>query len=362
MIKNKIYLMTFILTTLFSLNIFAAKGSGTVSQLRGKVEVMRNKVVSTLSKGSLVQEGDEIKTQARSFIKIVMKDETTLSLGPNSKLVVKEFKYKDGGIRKTIYNLVKGKMRSLVRKKAKGKDSIQVNSEVISIGVRGTEILSNSYLVRGNPTNDVMLLSGKAEGHVVGMKGGMLDMKAGQAFNSNSAIMEGPGSATKISNSTLNTLKNNPNRFMPNMQNNLGKYIEFENVLRKGLNLPALAAVGGAAIGLASGLAKGAGGLLAGGKTNKEDKKNKVVKKAIKTKSKKKLNKNDILNHKNIIGHKGKVELAKLPQDILEAYLNRKKMRKDGSCYYWYYKKIPGYGNTERFRRERDCVDYDYDL
>ena len=77
---------------------------------------------------------------------------------------------------------------------------------------------------------------------------------------------------------------------------------------------------------------------------------------------KKKLTKKDILNHKNIVGHKGKVKWKSLPKDILEAYLSRKKMRKSGECYYWFYKKIPGYGDTERFRRERDCVDYDYDL
>jgi hypothetical protein len=357
MIKTNVVITSLLLIMLSFHTALAAEHSGTVSLLRGDVKVKRKTKESAITKGSFVHEGDVIQTGAKSFVKIIMNDETTLSLGPKSRLVVKEFKYKDGGIRKTIYNLVEGKMRSFVRKKAKGKDSIQVNSEVISIGVRGTEILSNSYLVQGNATNDVMLLSGKAEGHVVGMKGGMLDMKAGEAYNSSSAVMEGAGSATKISSETLTALKNNPNKFLPNMQNSLGKYINLEKVLRSGLSLPPLAAaVGGAALGLGSGLAKGAAGLLAGGKKEEKDKVKKVIS-VTKKKARKKVKSN-----KHIIGHKGKVKLAKLPQDILDAYLNRKKMRKQGECYYWFYKKIPGGGQLERFRRERDCVDYDYDL
>ncbi|MBT7609205.1 MAG: FecR domain-containing protein [Bacteriovoracaceae bacterium] len=360
MIKINAFITTLFFAILSLTSAYCADHSGTVMLLRGDVKVLRSKKESPLTKGSFVHQGDIIKTGNKSFVKISMNDETMLSLGPLSRLVIQEFKYKKGSLRKTIYNLVEGKMRSLIRKKAKEKDIIQVNSDVISIAVRGTEILSNSYLVKGNATNDVMLLSGKAQGHVVGMKGGMLDLEAGQAFNSSSAVMEGPGSAIKISTETLKALKKNPNKFLPNMQDALGQYINLENVLRKGLSLAPLAAIGGAAIGLASGLVKGAARLMAEESDKKEEKLK--VKPMAKKNEKKKLLAKDILNHKNIMGHKGKVKWAKLPQDILEAYLNRKKMRKDGACYYWFYKKIPGYGDTERFRRERDCVDYDYDL
>jgi hypothetical protein len=341
----------------------AADHSGRVALLKGKGTFERSKKVSPLASGLMVMEGDIIVTAAKSFVRIIMKDETTLSLGPKSKLVIQEFQYKQGTIRKTIYNLIEGKMRSFIRKKTKGNESVQVNSDTISIAVRGTEILSNSYLVKGNATNDVMLLSGKAEAHVMGMKGGMLDLKSGQALNSGKAIMEG-GAVTNVSAETINALKKNPNAFMPNMQDALGNYIKLESAIRSELNMSPLAAAALSGIGIGLGLANGAGALLAG--SDSEERKNKVIVKKKKSmevkKRKKKLTKNDILNHKNIIGHKGKVKLSKLPQDILEAYLRKKKMRKSGECYYWFYKKIPGYGNTERFRRERDCVDYDYDL
>ena len=362
--KSRCLLYVSLLALFFSQNIFAlvAQKSGKITMLRGKASYIRNSLENPLTKNFILLEGDKVKTSKKSFVRIKMYDDTVFSVGPQSEFLIKEFKYKPGTIRNTVYNIIQGKVRSLINKKAKKDETIQVNTEIVSMGVRGTEILTNAYLVKGNATTDSLLLSGKTETFVSGMKGGVIDLKTGQALNSSKVIMEGADSVTKISPETMKALRANPNAFLPNMQNALGKYINIESVLRSGLKLPPLptaAGIGAAtgAIGLASGLAKGAAGLLAGG-----SKDHSKEKQEIKNKKSAKKKAGDRLQHKNIIEQSHVIDIAKLPRDIQEAYLNRKQMRKEGTCYYWFYKEIPGYGNKERFRRERDCVDFDYDL
>ena len=50
------------------------------------------------------------------------------------------------------------------------------------------------------------------------------------------------------------------------------------------------------------------------------------------------------------------------PWDIRDAVMNREKYRKEDKCVYYFYKSIPGAGELERFRRERDCDEFENDL
>ncbi|MCO4754965.1 MAG: FecR domain-containing protein [Bacteriovoracaceae bacterium] len=351
---------------IFSISTAQAKNnpSGSVIKLVGKALVLSKgeKKPTTLKKGASVKSGDIIKTGKKSFVRIQMSDKTTLSLGPKSKLVIKHYEYKSNVIRKTIYNLQYGKLRSLINKKANPEDQIKINSKVVSLAIRGTEILSNSYLVQKKATTDTMLLSGKANATVNGSSKAIksFDVKAGQVFNSNKfANTEGLKALEKVSPDTLEALKNDPNKFLPKLQLPSGEFVKFESLLRSGLGLPSLPVAGiGAGVGAVAGALTGAAaGMLAGG-SDKEEKMKEVAVKPVK-KPKKKV---DMLKHSNIIEQASPIDLAKLPEDIRDAYLKRKHMKKENECYYWFYKKIPGYGNTERFRRERDCDEYDNDL
>ena len=187
------------------------------------------------------------------------------------------------------------------------------------------------------------------------------EIKAGQVFNSNKFnSTEGLKALEKVTPETLKALKNNPNAFLPNLQLPTGKFTLFENLLRKGLGLPSLpsAAIGAGTGAIAGALVGAATGLAAGASNDDKKEVKPVAPRALKKKVKKTRKK----QHPNIIEQAGPVDLSKLPDDIREAYQRRKKMRKENECYYWFYKKIPGYGNVERFRRERNCDEYDYDL
>lgn len=339
----------------------ATQSSGNIVKLVGKAWKLSKNLPKpvALKKGSSVLSGDIIQTEKKSFVRIRMSDETILSVGPKSKLEIKHYEYKSNAIRKTIYNLQYGKLRSLINKKAKKGDEIKINTKVVAIGVRGTEILSNAYLVQKKATTDTMLLSGQANASVSGASKSF-DVTAGQVFNSNKFGTEGMKALEKVTPDTLAAFKKNPNAFLPNLQLPSGKFIQFENLLRKGLGLPSLpaSAIGAGAGAIAGALAGAAAGLAAGGS---DDDKKEAKPVAVKP-AEKKVEQKRKGQHPNIIEQAGPVDLAKLPDDIREAYQKRKQMRKENECYYWFYKKIPGYGNVERFRRERDCDEYDYDL
>ena len=160
-----------VITLIFALNIEAStSSSGNVIKLIGKAwKLSKNLPKPTpLRKGSSVSSGDIIQTEKKSFVKVEMTDETILSVGPNSKLEIKHYEYQTNSIRKTIYKLQYGKLRSLIKKKAKEGDEIRVNTKAVAMGIRGTEILSNAYVVQNKATTDTMLLSGHANASVNG--------------------------------------------------------------------------------------------------------------------------------------------------------------------------------------------------
>ncbi len=327
----------------------STQSSGSITKVIGKAWKLSKSLPKpvALKEGSSVSSGDIVQTKSKSFVRIKMTDDTILSVGPESKLEIKHYEYKTNAIRKTIYNLQYGKLRSLINKKAKDGDEIKINTKIVAIGVRGTEILSNSYLVQKKATTDTMLLSGKANATMAGGK--PFNVGAGELFNSNKYAKT--NALEKVTPETLEALKKNPNAFLPKLQLPSGEFTKFESLLRSGLGLPSLPTTAiGAGVGA---LAGAAAGMIGGGSDDKE----KVEKVAATPVQEKKKG-----QHPNIIEQVGPVDLAKLPDDIREAYQKRKEMRKKNECYYWFYKKIPGYGNVERFRRERECDEYEYDL
>ena len=54
--------------------------------------------------------------------------------------------------------------------------------------------------------------------------------------------------------------------------------------------------------------------------------------------------------------------LKEEPWDIRDAVMNRKKNKAQNRCFYFFYKTLPGSGKPERFRRERDCDEFEFDL
>ena len=113
---------------------------GKVSKLRGKVSVLLPHSVSAVSVsiGDSLKEDSSILTGKNSFILIKLIDKSTVSLGPNSKIILVRAPQKTAG----VLSLLKGQVRSKIisnEKKNNRKNKFFVRTKSAAMGVRGTE-------------------------------------------------------------------------------------------------------------------------------------------------------------------------------------------------------------------------------
>jgi hypothetical protein len=326
---EKAFMAFALLCSMFASRIHANEkgGVGSVTFLKGKAFItsMSNATSQlNLLKGSPIKEGDTINTADDSFLKIKFQDNSLISLGPNSKFLVEKFQIQNEK-RTSIYNLLVGKIRTLIQKKRKDGEVIQLKVGLISLGVRGTEILANAYLVKGKQVSDAVLTKGQVSLDVQGSKVSGHLLKAGKAVNSSAVQAKGLSSIKTLSAKEIALIANSSN-FLPNLQNTDGSFSEFGN-----------------------------------SPNDNSIKKNKIETKEIPNvvvllKDATKEN----TTVKGPIGFKYNLKTEHIL--IRETLLSRKRDRAENDCYYFIHKTPPGGGNLELFKRTRDCDEFDYEL
>ena len=117
---------------------------GSAQMIRGTVTAtLQEQDPRTLQKTSPVFETDMIKTGAKSFAVIKLKDGTRITIRPDSELGIKKYTFEEGK-EEAEYNLVKGGMRALTGLMGKSNpDATSVKTQYATMGIRGT-----SYDVR----------------------------------------------------------------------------------------------------------------------------------------------------------------------------------------------------------------------
>ena len=340
---HKFLVLILLLTSTF----IYGEGIGTVVTLKGQALVKQ----LPLQKEDIISEGDIIVTGAKSFIRLKMNDKTMINIGPNSTLDLKTYRLNEGK-RQNYLSLVKGKMRILVKEKAKSGEKIQIKVKQVSIGVRGTEIITNAYEAAGSPSSDILLVKGKTT--ISGPGFNSFDLKPGQYINSQDLFKNGLKAVKNLDPELLGQLKTAGEEFIPQLQNFSGKLIDFGGSLKKQLSLAGVNAGIVGALGGAGALVGAGAKALVASDDKKEEKK--PIKKPV-VAPKKKKSKGKVKGPKSF-----KYNLAKEPWNIRDAVLNYKKRTKDNECFYFFYKKLPGSGEAQLFRRERDCDEYDFDL
>ncbi|MDH5545281.1 MAG: FecR family protein [Gammaproteobacteria bacterium] len=125
--------------------VFAA--AGTVLLVLGDVERITEagKKVS-VRKGDAVEGGDIIVSGPGGQVMILMQDETRLSIRPNSRFVISQYRYLGNVTEdKSEYDLIKGGFRAITGKMGKrDKGSFKAKTPAGDIGVNGTDF-SASY-------------------------------------------------------------------------------------------------------------------------------------------------------------------------------------------------------------------------
>lgn len=138
------------------------KHVGELKVVRGVVYIKKDSGMVEAKEGARLQERDFIKTQAKSFARLVMVDDSIYFIGPDSEFNIANFKFKDKTDRKMVLDLIKGQIRGKIKHKAREGD-INLKTRLITMGVRGTEFLVNQNNENGFEISEVALLEGNVE-------------------------------------------------------------------------------------------------------------------------------------------------------------------------------------------------------
>src|SRR5262249_54436837 len=126
-----------------SLTATAAEDAGVVKTAKGGVTIQRGGEKIAAAPGSKVETADRIVTGADSSVGIILRDNTLLSAGPNSTLVLERFAFDstthegviDASVKRGTLSVVSGK----IAKQSPG--AVQFRTPNAILGVRGTEFL-----------------------------------------------------------------------------------------------------------------------------------------------------------------------------------------------------------------------------
>lgn len=142
----------------FSGTAIAKEDAGKVLAVKNKAFIERDekKLTAKVKQGILIQ--DTVSTMKASKIKMHFIDDSILTLGENSKVVIKEYVYSKDKGGKSIFNLLDGKMKSVV-----GKTKFEIHTPTAVAAARGTVILSEVGTLGGNQFATFICLEGEVE-------------------------------------------------------------------------------------------------------------------------------------------------------------------------------------------------------
>jgi len=117
-----------------------SSSAGTITELVGAASIKHKGNVDTANQGDPVSKGDEITTEPGARLTIELADNSKLSLGESTTLVITESVITNGERKKVKLTLRTGRLRSLVEKAAfLVPGSFEVRTTNVLAGVRGTD-------------------------------------------------------------------------------------------------------------------------------------------------------------------------------------------------------------------------------
>jgi hypothetical protein len=135
---------------------------GQLRLVQGKVyKKAQGKLIEVFS-GERFFEGNSLVTGKDATAKLMMVDESIISLGPEGEILFKKFLFKDKDNRNCEYELIKGQLRGNVPQKLKS-GSISFKTKFSTMGIRGTQVFVNHQVLKGVEVSEFALIEGKAE-------------------------------------------------------------------------------------------------------------------------------------------------------------------------------------------------------
>ncbi len=126
------------LLLMLSLSLWASIGN--VMALKGSAEVNRVSELSKLKAGMELLVGDEIITQARTRVQVMLKDDTIITIGPKSNYKFEEFEFDGTQSSKVTMKASRGFFRTITGEIGKvAPERFKVKTASATIGIRGTD-------------------------------------------------------------------------------------------------------------------------------------------------------------------------------------------------------------------------------
>jgi hypothetical protein len=137
------YLAWVILAVLAATAEAADPPAGTIKVASGAAFVERQGTAQPAQVSAKVFRGDALRTGADGSLGVLFRDDTSLSLGPNTELVVDEFLFAPAQSRLGfVARLLRGTavyLSGIIAKLAP--DAVRIETPVATVGIRGTKIL-----------------------------------------------------------------------------------------------------------------------------------------------------------------------------------------------------------------------------
>ena len=151
-----------------------AQSAGTVALISGEASIRHGNVTLTpepsvtytdttdrqLGPNDNIAPGDVIVTGDDSYLKIYYKDDSIMDVGPNTTIKVSTFVV-SGSQRNIAFDLVDGKVRTLVTRSLDTGNSYRVSTPISSMSVHGTEWVTHCFRENNQTRLDVTVLEGK---------------------------------------------------------------------------------------------------------------------------------------------------------------------------------------------------------
>lgn len=151
MVSEQIYLGMGVVMYRFAMAAFvlvcpsvtAAEIAGQVKTLEGSAKVVRAGVAIPVQAGADIHAADEIITDDKSRLGLILRDDTTLSMGPSSRMVVERLEFEpaadklEQGLAFTAgtFSVQAGQIAKLAP------DRTDIRTPQMNIGIRGTSFL-----------------------------------------------------------------------------------------------------------------------------------------------------------------------------------------------------------------------------
>lgn len=149
--KSTLMALTLSMVFVFGVAAAAAQDAGQIKTSKGAAQIERAGQKMPAAVGQVVQQGDVVSTGTDGSVGITFRDNSLVSIGPDSVLVIDRFVFDstthqgnfDASLKQGTLAVVSGKLAK------QSPDAMKVKTPAAVLGVRGTE-----FLVRTGSTKD----------------------------------------------------------------------------------------------------------------------------------------------------------------------------------------------------------------